>query len=396
MFLSLAIGHLIGSNNLLNDDKPAPVYESVQKLNQLLIYLSNDYVDKINTDSIVGVVIEEIVNELDPHSVYIPVVQKQALSESMQGNFMGIGVSFFIVQDSIAVVRVLEGGPSEKAGLKSGDRILTVDQDTLYQKQLTSEAVVSKLKGSSVNPIKLQVYRKRTDSIYSFKFKRGPVPLPSVSSSYMINETIGYIKINRFSQTTFPEFRKALEKLIAQEMEDLVLDLRGNPGGYLLPAKQIVDDFLAANKPIVIVEGNNGFRERTVASSSGLYENGGLYVLVDENSASSSEIIAGAIQDNDRGFIVGRRTFGKGLVQQQMPLGGGDQIRLTTARYYTPTGRSIQRPYDSTSRSDYYGEVQQRFETGEMDDESNVPKNDSLAFTTSKGRTVYGLSLIHI
>lgn len=390
VFLSLAIGHLIGSNNLLNDDKPAPVYESVQKLNQLLIYLSNDYVDKINTDSIVGVVIEEIVNELDPHSVYIPVVQKQALSESMQGNFMGIGVSFFIVQDSIAVVRVLEGGPSEKAGLKSGDRILTVDQDTLYQKQLTSEAVVSKLKGSSVNPIKLQVYRKRTDSIYSFKFKRGPVPLPSVSSSYMINETIGYIKINRFSQTTFPEFRKALEKLIAQEMEDLVLDLRGNPGGYLLPAKQIADDFLAANKPIVIVEGNNGFRERTVASSSGLYENGGLYVLVDENSASSSEIIAGAIQDNDRGFIVGRRTFGKGLVQQQMPLGGGDQIRLTTARYYTPTGRSIQRPYDSTSRSDYYGEVQQRFETGEMDNESNVPKNDSLAFTTSKGRTVYG------
>jgi len=262
VFLSLAIGHLIGSNNLLNDDKPAPVYESVQKLNQLLIYLSNDYVDKINTDSIVGVVIEEIVNELDPHSVYIPVVQKQALSESMQGNFMGIGVSFFIVQDSIAVVRVLEGGPSEKAGLKSGDRILTVDQDTLYQKQLTSEAVVSKLKGSSVNPIKLKVYRKRTDSIYSFKFKRGPVPLPSVSSSYMINETIGYIKINRFSQTTFPEFRKALEKLIAQEMEDLVLDLRGNPGGYLLPAKQIVDDFLAVNKPIVIVEGNNGFRER--------------------------------------------------------------------------------------------------------------------------------------
>ena len=386
----MAIGHLIGSNNLLNDDKQAPVYESVQKLNQLLIYLSNDYVDKINTDSIVGVVIEKIVNELDPHSVYIPVVQKQALSESMQGNFMGIGVSFFIVQDSIAVVRVLEGGPSEKAGLKSGDRILMVDQDTLYQKQLTSEAVVSKLKGSSVNPIKLQVYRKRTDSIYSFKFKRGPVPLPSVSSSYMINETIGYIKINRFSQTTFPEFRKALEKLIAQEMEDLVLDLRGNPGGYLLPAKQIADDFLAANKPIVIVEGNNGFRERTVASSSGLFENGGLYVLVDENSASSSEIIAGAIQDNDRGFIVGRRTFGKGLVQQQMPLGGGDQIRLTTARYYTPTGRSIQRPYDSTSRSDYYGEVQQRFETGEMDNESNIPKNDSLAFTTSKGRTVYG------
>jgi|TARA_B110000285_G_scaffold230203_1_gene296344 carboxyl-terminal processing protease len=390
ILLSVAIGYLGGSHNLLNNDRPATTFASLQKLNQLITYLSNDYVDKINTDSIVGVVIEEIVNELDPHSVYIPAVQKQALTESMQGNFMGIGVSFFVVRDSIAVVRVLEGGPSQKAGLKSGDRILMVDQDTLYQKQLSSEAVVLKLKGPSKAPIELKVYRKRTDSIYSFKFKRGPVPLPSISSSYMINETTGYIKINRFSQTTFPEFRYALEKLLAQKLQNLVLDLRGNPGGYLLPAKQIADDFLVAQKPIVIVEGNNGLRELTVASSSGLFENGGLYVLVDENSASSSEIIAGAIQDNDRGFILGRRTFGKGLVQQQLPLGGGDQIRLTTARYYTPTGRSIQRPYDSTSRTDYYAEVPQRYETGEMEDESNIPKNDSLAFTTPNGRTVYG------
>lgn len=390
VFLSIAIGYVFGSHRVDFSNRQPISNPSVQKLNRLLSYLKNDYVDKINTDSLVGVVIEDIVDELDPHSVYIPAVQEQSISESMQGNFMGIGVSFFMVQDTIAVVRVLEGGPSEKAGLKSGDRILMLDQDTLYQKNLSSSDIVSKLKGSSAAPIRLSVYRKKADSIFTFDLTRGPVPLPSVSSSYMINDETGYVKINRFSQTTFIEFTQALESLVKQEMEHLILDLRGNPGGYLLPAKQIADDFLSDQRPIVIVESNNGIRERTVASSRGLFENGSLFVLVDENSASASEVIAGAIQDNDRGLLIGRRTFGKGLVQQQMPLGGGDQIRLTTARYYTPTGRSIQRPYDSTSRDDYYAEVQERYNTGEMQDENQIPLNDSLVFTTPKGRKVYG------
>ena len=390
VLLSSAIGFLFGSYHFKNNEIIGFDHPSIQKLNRLMTYLSEDYVDKINTDSLVGVVIEDIVEELDPHSVYIPAQQIQAISESMQGNFEGIGVQFFMQNDTIAVVRVLKGGPSEKAGLKSGDRILIADKDTLYSKGKSNEDIIGKLKGPSGAPVKLTVYRKKGDSIYTFNLKRGPVPLPSVSSSYMLSESTGYIKINRFSQTTYLEFEKSLSKLTEQQMKHLILDLRGNPGGYLLPAKQIADDFLSSGKPIVIVEGNSGKRERTIASSNGLFEVGGLYVLVDEDSASASEVIAGAIQDNDRGLIIGRRTFGKGLVQQQMPLGQGDQIRLTTARYFTPTGRSIQRPYDSTSRKDYYAEVQKRYGSGEMQDPSNIPTLDSIEYTTPKGKKVYG------
>jgi len=388
--LSAAIGYLFGSNFSPKVVAKNVAHPSITKLNRLMTYLTQDYVDKINADSLVRVVIEDIVDELDPHSVYIPAVQNESLAESMKGNFEGIGVQFRMIRDTISVSRVLEGGPSERAGLKSGDRILMADQDTLYSKELQNDQIVGRLKGNSSTPVRLTVYRKKQDSIYTFDILRGPVPLPSVSSAYMIDQNTGYIKINRFSQTTYSEFQNSLTSLLEQQMNDLILDLRGNPGGYLLPAKQIADDFLEASKPIVIVEGNNGKRERTVSSSQGLFERGRLYVLVDEDSASASEVIAGAVQDNDRGLIMGRRTFGKGLVQQQLPLGQGDQVRLTTARYYTPTGRSIQRPYDSSSRSDYYAEVRQRYQTGEMGDPTKIPVNDSLIFTTPKGRTVYG------
>tara|TARA_B110000003_G_scaffold78287_1_gene79779 strand:- start:3196 stop:4788 length:1593 start_codon:yes stop_codon:yes gene_type:complete len=391
VLLSLTIGFLFGRQNNLNlptiSNSNNP---SINKLNRLITYLTSDYVDKINADSLVRVVIEDIVNKLDPHSIYIPAVQSESLSESMQGNFEGIGVQFRMLQDTIAVSRVLDGGPSKKAGLKPGDRILIADQDTLHSKELKNEQIISKLKGSSKTPVRLTVFRKKKDSIYTFDIIRGPVPLPSVNSSYMIDRNTGYIKINRFAQTTYSEFRDALIGLQVQELKNLILDLRGNPGGYLLPAKQIADDFLAAQKAIVIVEGNNGKRERTVSSSEGLYESGRLYLLVDEDSASASEVIAGAVQDNDRGLIIGRRTFGKGLVQQQMPLGEGDQIRLTTARYYTPTGRSIQKPYDSSNRLEYYAEVRDRYKKGEIKNNINEKINDSLIFKTPKGRTVYG------
>ena len=388
--LSVAIGYLFGSHLNPNLNTLSQSHPSIHKLNRLMTYLTRDYVDKINADSLVRVVIEDIVDALDPHSVYIPAVQNESLTESMQGNFEGIGVQFRMLRDTIVVSRVLGGGPSERAGLISGDRILMADQDTLFSKALENDQIISRLKGSSSTPVKLSVYRKKQDSIYVFDIIRGPVPLPSVNSSYMINYHSGYIKISRFSQTTYSEFKKALTSLLSQDMKDLILDLRGNPGGYLLPAKQIADDFLEARKPIVIVEGSNGKRQRTVSSSNGLFETGSLYVLVDEDSASASEVIAGAIQDNDRGIILGRRTFGKGLVQQQMPLGQGDQIRLTTARYFTPTGRSIQRPYDASSKSEYYAEVRERYRTGEMEDPSNIPVNDSLVFTTPEGRKVYG------
>lgn len=390
VILSLIIGFQFGTQKQFLFGSSMKKETTVDKLNRLLILLENDYVDQIDTDSLVGQMIENIVSELDPHSMYIPVEQQQQIAESMRGNFVGIGVSFQLLKDTIAVVRVLEDGPSEKAGLKTGDRILMVDKDTLYQKGLTSQAVVSRLKGSSKSPIQLKVYRKSNDSIYNFEFVRGEVPLPSVSSYYMIDEQTGYIKINRFSKTTYDEFEFGMRYLMEQNLKNCILDLRGNPGGYLFPATQIADTFLSQGKSIVVVESNKGKKQTTMSTGNGLFEEGKLFILVDENSASASEVIAGAIQDNDRGWIIGRRTFGKGLVQQQMPLGQGDQIRLTTARYYTPTGRSIQRPYAKNTKEEYYAEVQGRYESGEMLNKKNVPIVDSLAYTTPEGRTVYG------
>ena len=390
IILSVSIGYLLGSNNIINSYSTNSDSSSFKKLNRLIKYLTQDYVDEINSDSLVNIVIKEIVNKLDPHSVFIPAVQRESLSESMKGNFYGIGVQFRMLQDTVAVSRVLKGGPSEKAGLLSGDRILMADEDTLFQKELNSDQIISRLKGNSKTPVRLSVYRKKEDSIYSFDIVRGPVPLPSVNALYMMDEITGYIKITRFSQTTYPEFKNAITFLKAKKMKRLIIDLRGNPGGYLQPAKKIADDLLEAEKGIVIVEANNGKRVQTFSTSGGLFEKGELLILVDEDSASASEVVAGAVQDNDRGLIIGRRTFGKGLVQRQMPLGQGDQVRLTTARYYTPTGRSIQRPYDSSSRTDYYAEVRKRHQTGEMNDPSKIPINDSLIFTTPKGKIVYG------
>ena len=304
VLLSVAIGYLFGTNYSPQFSISKSTNPSINKLDRLITYLTRDYVDKINADSLISEVIEDIVNELDPHSLYIPAIQSKSLSESMQGNFEGIGVQFRMLDDSIAVSRILEGGPSEKAGLKPGDRILMADQDTLFGKKLSNNQVISRLKGRSLTPVNLTVYRKKQDSVYFFNILRGPVPLPSVNSFYMITPNTGFIKINRFSQTTYDEFRDALVFLLNQDLKDLILDLRGNPGGYLLPAKQIADDFLEVGKPIVIVEGNNGKKERTVSSSEGLFEKGRLYILVDEDSASASEVIAGAIQDNDRGLIL--------------------------------------------------------------------------------------------
>jgi len=390
ILLSAAIGFLIGEKKQeFFDTQPSP-YSSVNRLSRLIEYLSNDYVDQINTDSLVGTIISDVVDKLDPHSVYIPAQEQQLIAENMRGNFEGIGVSFFMVEDTIAVVRVLEGGPSEKMGLQSGDRILRADADTLHSKSLQNNEVISVLKGPAGSKVNLEIYRKATDSLFTLDLTRGPVPLPSVPSYYMIDDRIGYLKVTRFSQTTFEEFEEAMRFLINQGMEALLLDMRGNPGGYMLPAKQIANTFLSRGKPIVIVESNKGVRERTVADNNGQFETGALYVLVDEQSASASEIVAGAIQDNDRGWIVGRRTFGKGLVQQQLPLGKGDQVRLTTARYYTPTGRSIQRPYTSDDKETYFADLQNRFENGEMKDAKNVPLADSLAFKTPQGRIVYG------
>lgn len=388
VFLSICIGYLLGSEKeiLISNQQDS---WSMSRLERLLQYIENDYVEKVDTDSLVGEVIEEIVNRLDPHSVYIPARQRKSIAENMQGNFYGIGVSFFMFKDSVTIIRVLEGGPSEAAGLLAGDRILIANEDTLFQKNFSSEKIMQTLKGRPGTSVDLTMYRKSEDKIFQLEMKRGKVPLPSVDSYYMIDKNVGYLKINRFSQTTYDEFDLALEELIAQGMKKMILDLRDNPGGYLHPAIQISNALLQKDQTIVITKSNMGEEEKSLAEGNGNFQKGDLIVLVNGQSASASEIVAGAIQDNDRGWIMGRRTFGKGLVQQQMPLGGGDAVRLTIAKYFTPTGRSIQKPYNG-DRAAYYEDLSNRYHRGEIADAKKIPVIDSLAYKTPEGRTVYG------
>lgn len=386
--LSILIGYFLGNENEFHY-REIGGNEKINRVERLLNYIENDYVERINTDSLVGIVIEDIVNKLDPHSVYIPSFDRQLIVENMQGKFYGIGVSFFLVRDTVTVIRVIKDGPSEKAGLLAGDRILIANQDTLYQKKYSADKIMSVLKGKPGTNVKLKLYRKSEDLIIDVDLKRGKVPLKSVESSYMLNDFIGYLKINRFSQTTFNEFESALKKLISEGMHKMILDLRDNPGGYLHSAKQISNTFLSKGQTIVITKTNTGEQEKSVAKGDGIFQKGHIIILVNEQSASASEIVAGAIQDNDRGWIIGRRTFGKGLVQKQMPLGGGDAVRLTIAKYFTPSGRSIQKPY-SNNRNEYYDDLNNRFENGEMADQTKIPIIDSLSYKTPKGRIVYG------
>ena len=382
------IGYFLGNENEFHY-REIGGDEKINRLERLLNYIENDYVERINTDSLVGIVIEDIVNKLDPHSVYIPSFDRQLIVENMQGKFYGIGVSFFLVRDTVTVIRVIKDGPSEKAGLLAGDRILIANQDTLYQKKYSADKIMSVLKGKPGTDVKLKLYRKSEDLIIDVDLKRGKVPLKSVESSYMLNDSIGYLKINRFSQTTFNEFELATQNLIGEGMHKMILDLRDNPGGYLHSAKQISNTFLSKGQTIVITKTNTGEQEKSVAKGDGIFQEGHIIILVNEQSASASEIVAGAIQDNDRGWIIGRRTFGKGLVQKQMPLGGGDAVRLTIAKYFTPSGRSIQKPY-SNNRNEYYDDLNNRFENGEMADQTKIPIIDSLSYKTPKGRIVYG------
>lgn len=388
VLLSITLGFLVGSNQQIVQNVVRKPMTGNQKLSQFMRYLDQYYVDQIDTDSLATQVIQDLIQQLDPHSFYITKEELARMAENMQGNFVGIGVSFFMVEDTVNVVRVLPGGPSKTAGIRAGDRILIANQDTLYGKQLQSQEIVNILRGEKDSPLTLSLYRPSEDRALQIDLNRGSVPITSVAH-YSITPQIGYIQINRFAETTTREFKAALTDLKTQGMAQLILDLRNNPGGYLEAAEEIADTFLTEGQAIVMVESNKGEQEITYATDEGEFEEGQVYVLINGESASASEVVAGALQDNDRAWILGQRSFGKGLVQQQMPLGKREAIRLTTARYYTPTGRSIQRPYDK-GKDAYYDEVQQRYASGEMADASKIPQNDSLAFTTPKGRVVYG------
>lgn len=388
---ALAMGIFIGGKLNFNDS-PERLFSTnskKDKLNRLIDYIDYEYVDDINTDSIVDVTVNNILQKLDPHSVYIPKKEMQGVEENMKGDFVGIGVNFYMYKDSIAVIRTVTDGPSEKAGLLPGDRILMADRDTLYGKDLASNSIPDKLKGKDGSIVTLTVYRKAADSLFTVRVKRGLVPIRSVVAHYMLDPTMGYIKINRFAESTFREFEDALGNLKAQGAEKLVLDLRDNPGGYLGIAEKMADEFLPDKKLILFTKNKKGEVDKVYATKKGSFENRPVYVLINERSASASEIVAGALQDNDIGTIVGRRSFGKGLVQREMDLGDGSAVRLTVSRYYTPTGRSIQRDYTHGSK-EYYHQFSERYENGELTTADSIKVIDSLKFTTPKGKVVYG------
>jgi len=360
------------------------------KLKRLIDYIQRDYVDSVDTDSLLDGAITQILGKLDPHSVYIPKENLQQVTENMQGNFVGIGVQFRMIKDSITVIQPIKGGPSIKAGIKAGDRILMANKDTLYGKKLVSSGIPKFLKGEPNTNVDLQVYRKSNDSLFTIRLKRGKVAIKSVDVSYMINDSVGYIKLERFARTSYREFKTALTKLLDKGMTDLVLDLRGNGGGYIDIANKIVDEFLEDGKLIVFTKDNKGNIDESFSTSRGSFEKGGLYILIDQNSASASEIVAGALQDNDRGTTIGRRSFGKGLVQEEKDLGDGSAIRLTIARYYTPTGRSIQKPYEKGNGKSYSRDINNRIKNGELLNKDSIKVVDSLQFKTPKGKIVYG------
>lgn len=388
---AIAAGVFVGGklNFIDKSDRLFTSNSKKEKLNRLIDYIDYEYVDEINTDSIVDVTVNGILDNLDPHSVYIPKSEFQRVSENMKGDFVGIGINFYTYKDTIAVIRAVKNGPSDKVGIKSGDRIVVANGDSIFGKEWDNTDIVNKLKGEINTLVNLKVYRREEASLLDFTVKRDHVPIRSVDASYMLTDNLGYIKINRFAESTYKEFKEGLDELQEQGVTKLILDLRDNPGGFLSIAEQIVDEFLEDDKLILFTKNKKGSVEKSFATKKGDFEDGEIFVLVNENSASASEIIAGALQDNDKGTIVGRRTYGKGLVQREMELGDGSAVRLTVSRYFTPTGRSIQRTYENGNR-DYYDEYFERLDRGELIDPKKIEVNDSLKFRTPKGKIVYG------
>ncbi len=390
---TLAIGIVIGIrlSGPYRNDTALFNFRSGQfnKLNDVVNYISQEYVDSVDSRKLMDDAIAEMLHSLDPHSSYIPSEELQAVNEPLEGNFEGIGVEFHIQDDTIMVVTAIAGGPSEQLGIRAGDRIIRVEGKNVAHIDITNSKVMQLLRGKGGTKVKVTIFRRSTNKTLEYTITRGEIPLYSVDVGYMLSKETGYIKISHFAENTYDEYLAAFKKLQAVGMKSLVLDLRGNPGGYLKTAIKIADEFIPDEKLIVYTEGRSRPRDDYFATANGLFEKGKLIVLIDEGSASASEIVSGAVQDWDRATIMGRRSFGKGLVQEQSELPDGSAIRLTVARYYTPTGRCIQKPYDGIYE-DYENELLDRLKRGELVNQDSIQFSDSLKFTTPGGRIVYG------
>lgn len=365
------------------------IYPQTNKIEALLNLIQDEYVDTIDKNDLIEKIIPEILKNLDPHTVYIPAQDLKTANQELEGNFGGIGVQFSMQNDTVMVISVVSGGPSEKLGIIPGDRIITVNDSTIAGVNMNSDNVVGMLRGEMGTKVNVGILRRDRPELINFEITRGSIPVYSVDVSYMITDSIGYIKVSRFARNTYQEFLTAMARLKAHNCQNVIIDLRGNSGGYLDVAISMSNEFLGKGDLIVYTEGKSSPRQNVYANGAGSCQNVGVTVLIDEFSASASEILAGAIQDNDRGLVVGRRSFGKGLVQQQIPLPDGSAIRLTVARYYTPSGRCIQKPYEN-GVEDYHRDILARFEHGEFFERDSILLDESLRYQTRGGREVYG------
>ncbi len=365
------------------------IYPRVEKIGSILNYIEKEYVDPVSKEELVEQAIPEILKHLDPHSQYIPASELQRVNEPLEGNFSGIGIQFNMLNDTLVVISTIANGPSEKVGVMPGDRIIIVDNDTVAGVSMPSDSIVNRLRGLKGTNVTVYIHRKDVDELIVFEITRDNIPLYSIDVAYMISEEMGYIKINKFSRTTYDEFVEAFQELKALGLKKVIIDLRNNGGGYMDAAVNIADQFLPDNELIVYTEGNSKGKEQYRSNPGGLGTETEVAVLIDEGSASASEILAGALQDNDRGLIIGRRSFGKGLVQEQRQFSDGSAIRLTIARYYTPTGRCIQKPYEN-GLEDYYSDLSNRYLNGEFENQDSIHFSDSLKYVTPKGKVVYG------
>ncbi len=398
LILGIFIGNILKKNHT---SEHFIIYPQADKLNDVLNYIVEEYVDLVSKNELVELAIPEILLKLDPHSVYIPAKELLSMEEPLQGSFEGIGIEFNIQNDTIIVVNTISGGPSELIGILPGDRIVKINDTLVAGINISNYEVQKKLKGKQGTKVKVSILRSSelsvafaTDILLNFVITRDKIPLYSVDVAYMVNDIVGYIKISKFSRTTYAEFIKAIKKLSAsggktKGLKKLIVDLRGNGGGYMDAAIKIADEFLEDKKLIVYTEGKSRKKTVSYATEKGICHNLKLAVLIDEWSASASEIFAGAIQDNDRGTIIGRRSFGKGLVQQPTFFTDGSSLRLTIARYYTPSGRCIQKPYNNGA-AHYYYDIDARFKHGEFETTDSIHFADSLKYTTKGGKVVYG------